>query len=288
MKLTERFRAIALLEGFILPIPLIAFATDRPYVASFSLLVFLLASLALPCTVRQRQVKRKGTSIYAPVGIILYSGIIALIVAIGILNGLMLSPLWHAYGSRVALFFGWMVGTVAVQTILSWLFGAWWTTRRTYWFSEFLDPLLFALPIPCAILGMFVFPGTGGDGVTSSLIIGILGIISFSFIGIGILTMATFAFYFYPKPELYPRLIDKIVGLVRIVIMTLVFLGIHYVFFHGDEMLFRLFLYYGLPLTQNNPIVFVTPFILESVIIVVSIAVSNLVTMALQGLLPKA
>lgn len=287
----ERYKhivqAIGILEVFTIPVPLIAFATDKPYITSFSLLVFMLASIALPCTIYKREQKRTGKSRYAPVGATIYGAVVALIVAIGILNGLMLSPLWQVYGSRVALFLGWMLGTIAVQTIFAWAVQAWLLRLRHYWFSEFVDPLLFALPIPCALMGMFMFPGTGAAGVTSSLIIGMLGIISFGFIVIGILTIGTFAFYFYPKPAQYPRGIDKVIGLGRVVIMTLCFLGIHYVFFNGDEMGFRLFLYYCLPLTQNNPVVFVTPFILESCIIIVSIAVSNLVTLAVQAVTQK-
>lgn len=284
----NKVRAIGILELFTIPVPLIAFATDKPYIASFSLLVFMLASIALPCTIYRREQKRSGQSRYAPLGATIYGAVIALIVAVGILNGLMLSPLWQAYGSRVALFLGWMVGTIAVQTMVAWAVQAWLERLRRYWFSEFVDPLLFALPLPCAVLGMFMFPGTGAAGVTTSLIIGMLGIISFGFIVIGILTIGTFAFYFYPKPEQYPRGLDKVIALVRVVVMTLCFLGIHYVFFNGDEMVYRLFLYYCLPLTQNNPVVFVTPFILESVIIIVSIAVSNLVTLALQTFTSKS
>ena len=283
----QKGRAIGRLILFAVPIPLVAFATDMPYVASFSLLVFMLASLALPCTVYRWQVKGKGTSVYAPVGPTLYGSIIALIAAVGILNGIMLSPLWKTYAFRVAFFALWMIGTVAVQAVVSWGIAAWRRHVRAYWFSEFLDPILYALPLPCAVMGMFMFPGTGADGVTSSLIIGMLGIISFGFIVIAILGMATFAFYFYPKPALYPRTIDKVIGLVRIVVMTVVFLGIHYVFFNGEELPYRYFLYYCSPLTQNNPIVFVSVFVLESFIIAVSISISNLISIGLEKVRPN-
>lgn len=271
----------------IVPIPFIGFATDWSYLISLSFLVFILASLAAPCTVRYRQQKTKGQSDYAAIGPALYGGIIGLLIAIGVLNGIMLSPLWKTYAYRLAFFAFWMIGTVVGQTLLAWALDAWQQHRRAYWFSEFLDPVLYALPIPCALMGMFMFPGSGEAGVTSSLIIGMLGIISFGFIAIVVLVMATFAFYFYPKPAQYPKKINKVLGLVRVVLMTLIYLGIHYAFFSGDELPFRYFLYYGLPLTQNNPLVFVSVFVLESFFIVVSVAISNILLGGIERLISR-
>lgn len=275
--------AVAFLEAVTIPVPLIAFAVDKPYITALSLLIFMIGSLVLPRFFYWRQQKQTGSSLYAPYGSGLYGTVLMLIVAIGVLNGILTSPLWQTYGWRVLFFALWMIGTVAAQTVCSWVIAAWQRHVRQYWFSEFVDPLGYALPLPCAVLGMFMFPGSGEAGVTSSLIIGMLGIISFGFIAIGIFVMATFAFYFYPRLEEYPKKLDRAIGIVRIVIMTVSFLGIHYAFFYGNEIPFRLFLYYGLPLTQNNPLVFVSPFILESIIIIVSIAVSNLVVLAIQS-----
>lgn len=281
--LRQRLLAVALLEAVTLPVPLIAFAVDKPYITALSLLIFMIGSLVLPCFFYWRQQKKTGTSQYASYGASLYGTVLMLIAAIGVLNGILTSPLWHEYGWRVFFFFLWMIGTVAAQTVCAWAIAAWQKRLRSYWFSEFIDPLGYALPLPCAVLGMFMFPGSGEAGVTSSLIIGMLGIISLGFMVIGIFVMATFAFYFYPRLEEYPTKLERAIGIVRIIVMTICFLGIHYLFFYGNEIPFRLFLYYCLPLTQNNPLVFVSPFILESVIVIVSIAVSNLVILAMQS-----
>lgn len=280
-------RHILRLILFIVPIPFGAFASDKMFFASLSVLVFVLASLALPCTVRWRQMQRYGISDYAPVGAILYGGVIVLAVSFGVLNGCLLSPLWQSYGWRVGMYAAWLIGTVAVQAAAAWGIGAWQKRLRRYWFSEFLDPILFALPLPCALMGMFLFPGVAGEDMTQSLIIGMLGIIGFGFLAIGVLVIGTFAFYFFPKKGLYGGA-ERIVQLVRIVAMTAVWLGIHYVFLNTSGVYFKLFVLYFLPVSQNSPAVFVSPFILESLCIVVSVAVANVLAAVLQHAMPGA
>ena len=135
----ERLRQALYLALWIVPIPFGAFASDQPYFASFSLLVFLLASLSLPQTVRWRQRKRKGTSPYASAGSMLYGSVLVLLVAIGILNGFMPLDWWGNYFCRIAAYFAWMVLTVVVQAFVSWGVEAWQAGLRS---AEFLhrDP----------------------------------------------------------------------------------------------------------------------------------------------------
>ena len=89
---TDCVRAVLRLALWTVPIPFGAFASDKGLFVSLSVLVFILASLSLPITVRRRQMKGTGTSQYASVGAILYGGIVALCVAVAILNGLMAYP----------------------------------------------------------------------------------------------------------------------------------------------------------------------------------------------------
>lgn len=284
----KRVQDILRLAVFIVPIPFGAFASDKPFFAPLSVLVFMLASLTLPCTVRYRQMKRRGTSDYARAGAILYGGIIVLLAAVGVLNGCMTSPMWQSYGGRTAIFAVWLIGTVAVQTAAAWGIEAWQRHLRQYWFSEFLDPLLYALPLPCAVLGMFSFPGLGETAVTSSLILGMLGILGFCFLAMCVLGIAVFAFYFFPRRDVFPRRSERLVQLARILAMTVVWIGLHHAVFNGSGRLFELFVMYCLPMTQNNPLVFVTPFLLEGVLMLVSLAASNLLVWLLERWFPAS
>lgn len=262
---------------WIMPIPFGAAASGNNFLSSAGLLVFLLASLSLPSTVRCRQMKRAGTSAYASVGSLLYGGLIALCIAVGMLNGLMAYEWWHDYVYRTAAFFIWMLITISLQYAMAWGIETWRASQRMKWYSEFLDPVLYSLPLPCAVMGMLLFPAVSGP-VTSSLVIGVMGIMGFGFLAMGIWVIAVFAFYFFPSKALPVR--KRVIQIIRIVVMTIIWLGSNHVIFNSDMQIFSTVVFRFMPVVQNNILVFVTPFVLESILIMAAVAVANIAVMA--------
>ena len=275
---TDCVRAVLRLALWTVPIPFGAFASDKGLFVSLSVLVFILASLSLPITVRRRQMKGTGTSQYASVGAILYGGIVALCVAVAILNGLMAYPFWQEYALRVASFFAWMVGTLTLQSLAAWGVDWWLKRRRVYWFSEFLDTILYSLPLPCAVMGMLLFPSVGDGEVTTSLVVGVMGIMGFGFIAMGICVIAVFAFYFLPSKGLPGK--ERIIQCLRIVVMTAVWLMANSIIFDSRLQIFSSLIFQCMPVVQNNFLVFITPFVVESCLVVASVAVGNVFVMA--------
>ncbi len=272
--------AVLQLFIWILPIPFGAFASDRSFFAPLSLLVFLVLSLSMPVTMRLRQMKRHKASVYAPVGSILYGSLVVLLIAIGILNGLMSYSFWQQYVLRVAAFTCWMAGTILVQALASWAVAYWQRHTRKHWYSEFLDPVLYSFPLPCALMGMFLFPSVSGGNVTQSLVIGMLGIIGFGFMAMGVLALAVIAFYFFPSKTLPTK--ERCIQLVRIVGMAVVWLESLYLLFNSKVQLFSTVIFQCMPISQNNILVFVTPFVTVSVLLVAAIAVSNVLVMVIR------
>lgn len=277
ISMAERVRSVLRLALWTVPIPFGAFASDKGLFVSLSVFVFILSSLSLPITVRRRQMKRIGASQYASVGAILYGGIVALCVAIGILNGLMAYPFWQEYVFRVMVFFVWMIGTLALQSLAAWSVDWWRQRRRMYWFSEFLDTVLYSLPLPCAVMGMLLFPAIPDDEVTTSLVVGVMGIMGFGFIAMGICVIAAFAFYFFPSKELPGK--ERVVQCLRIVAMTAVWLGANSVIFDSRLQIFSSIIFQCMPVVQNNFLVFITPFVVESCLVVAAVAVGNVFVM---------
>lgn len=272
--------AVLQLAIWILPIPFGTFASDRSFFAPLSLLVFLVLSLSMPVTMRLRQMKRHKASVYAPVGSIFYGSIVVLLIAIGILNGLMSYSFWQQYVLRVAAFTCWMAGTILVQALASWAAAYWQRHTRKHWYSEFLDPVLYSFPLPCALMGMFLFPSVSGGNVTQSLVIGMLGIIGFGFMAMGVLALAVIAFYFFPHKTLPTK--ERCIQLVRIVGMAVVWLESLYLLFNSKVQLFSTVIFQCMPISQNNILVFVTPFVTVSVLLVAAIAVSNVLVMVIR------
>lgn len=275
----EKIRAVLQLAIWVLPIPFGAFVSDRSFFAPMSLLVFLVLSISMPVTMRLRQVKRHGSSVYAPVGSILYGSSIILLIAIGILNGLMSYSFWQQYVLRVAAFTGWMIGTIVLQVWTSWGIAYWQRNKRSWWYSEFLDPVLYSFPLPCALMGMLLFPAITGD-ITQSLIIGMLGIIGFGFMAIGIIAIAVLTFYFFPKKNLPIK--ERCLHIIRIIFMVFVWAGCLHILFMNNASIFSTFVFQGMPISQNNILVFITPFITASSLMIVSIAVSNVIMLAIR------
>lgn len=265
----------------ILPIPFGAFASEKPYIAASSILVFFVLSFAVPLWLGYRRRKLGRSDDYASVSGTLYGGVVVLLIAVGLLNGLLGSSLWHSYWGRVFLFTLWMLVTIAAQYGAAKGIDFWQARLRQYWYSQFLDPILFSLPLPCAVLGMFLFPAVGDSSASVSLFVGIMAIMGFCFLAISIFVIATFAFYFFPYKRYGYNRKEKVVHLLSIVVMVLLWIMVQNLLFNSDMQVFG-YIFKAMPILQNNPLVFVTPFILSSLVIIGCVALRNVVVETLS------
>lgn len=278
----DRLLAVVWASCGILPLPLGAFASDRPYIASASILAFFILSFAIPLWLgyRRRRAGRDGD--YASSGATLYGGAVVLLVAVGLLNGLTGLDCWHSYPVRVGLFALWMFLTVAIQYLAARAVDFWKGRRRKYWYSQFIDPIVYSLPLPCAVLGMFLFPAVSDSSVTQSLVVGIMAIMGFCFIGMSIFVIATFAFYFFPYKRYGYQGKKRLVHIAAIVVMVLMWALVQHILFDSQIHVFT-YIFKAMPILQNNPLVFVTPFVVAALTIIACVAMRNVVLAAFEG-----
>lgn len=278
----NRLLAVVWASCGILPLPLGAFASDRPYIASASILAFFILSFAIPLWLgyRRRRAGRDGD--YASSGATLYGGAVVLLVAVGLLNGLTGLDCWHSYPVRVGLFALWMFLTVAIQYLAARAVDFWKGRRRKYWYSQFIDPIVYSLPLPCAVLGMFLFPAVSDSSVTQSLVVGIMAIMGFCFIGMSIFVIATFAFYFFPYKRYGYQGKKRLVHIAAIVVMVLMWALVQHILFDSQIHVFT-YIFKAMPILQNNPLVFVTPFVVAALTIIGCVAMRNVVLAAFEG-----
>lgn len=278
----DRLLAVVWASCGILPLPLGAFASDRPYIASASILAFFILSFAIPLWLgyRLRRAGRDGD--YASSGATLYGGAVVLLVAVGLLNGLTGLDCWHSYPVRVGLFALWMFLTVAIQYLAARAVDFWKGRRRKYWYSQFIDPIVYSLPLPCAVLGMFLFPAVSDSSVTQSLVVGIMAIMGFCFIGMSIFVIATFAFYFFPYKRYGYQGKKRLVHIAAIVVMVLMWALVQHILFDSQIHVFT-YIFKAMPILQNNPLVFVTPFVVAALTIIGCVAMRNVVLAAFEG-----
>ncbi len=278
----DRLLAVVWASCGILPLPLGAFASDRPYIASASILAFFILSFAIPLWLgyRRRRAGRDGD--YASSGATLYGGAGVLLVAVGLLNGLTGLDCWHSYPVRVGLFALWMFLTVAIQYLAARAVDFWKGRRRKYWYSQFIDPIVYSLPLPCAVLGMFLFPAVSDSSVTQSLVVGIMAIMGFCFIGMSIFVIATFAFYFFPYKRYGYQGKKRLVHIAAIVVMVLMWALVQHILFDSQIHVFT-YIFKAMPILQNNPLVFVTPFVVAALTIIGCVAMRNVVLAAFEG-----
>lgn len=278
----DRLLAVVWASCGILPLPLGAFASDRPYIASASILAFFILSFAIPLWLgyRRRRAGRDGD--YASSGATLYGGAVVLLVAVGLLNGLTGLDCWHSYPVRVGLFALWMFLTVAIQYLAARAVDFWKGRRRKYWYSQFIDPIVYSLPLPCAVLGMFLFPAVSDSSVTQSLVVGIMAIMGFCFIGTSIFVIATFAFYFFPYKRYGYQGKKRLVHIAAIVVMVLMWALVQHILFDSQIHVFT-YIFKAMPILQNNPLVFVTPFVVAALTIIGCVAMRNVVLAAFEG-----
>ena len=278
----DRLLAVVWASCGILPLPLGAFASDRPYIASASILAFFILSFAIPLWLgyRRRRAGRDGD--YASSGATLYGGAVVLLVAVGLLNGLTGLDCWHSYPVRVGLFALWMFLTVAIQYLAARAVDFWKGRRRKYWYSQFIDPIVYSLPLPCAVLGIFLFPAVSDTSVTQSLVVGIMAIMGFCFIGMSIFVIATFAFYFFPYKRYGYQGKKRLVHIAAIVVMVLMWALVQHILFDSQIHVFT-YIFKAMPILQNNPLVFVTPFVVAALTIIGCVAMRNVVLAAFEG-----
>lgn len=278
----DRLLAVVWASCGILPLPLGAFASDRPYIASASILAFFILSFAIPLWLgyRRRRAGRDGD--YASSGATLYGGAVVLLVAVGLLNGLTGLDCWHSYPVRVGLFALWMFLTVAIQYLAARAVDFWKGRRRKYWYSQFIDPIVYSLPLPCAVLGMFLFPAVSDSSVTQSLVVGIMAIMGFCFIGMSIFVIATFAFYFFPYKRYGYQGKKRLVHIAAIVVMVLMWALVQHILFDSQIHVFT-YIFKAMPILQNNPLVFVTPFVVAALTTIGCVAMRNVVLAAFEG-----
>ena len=278
----DRLLAVVWASCGILPLPLGAFASDRPYIASASILAFFILSFAIPLWLgyRRRRAGRDGD--YASSGATLYGGAVVLLVAVGLLNGLTGLDCWHSYPVRVGLFALWMFLTVAIQYLAARAVDFWKGRRRKYWYSQFIDPIVYSLPLPCAVLGMFLFPAVSDSSVTQSLVVGIMAIMGFCFIGMSIFVIATFAFYFFPYKRYGYQGKKRLVHIAAIVVMVLMWALVQHILFDSQIHVFT-YIFKAMPILQNHPLVFVTPFVVAALTIIGCVAMRNVVLAAFEG-----
>lgn len=278
----DRLLAVVWASCGILPLPFGAFASDRPYIASASILAFFILSFAVPLWLdyRRRCAGRDGD--YASSGATLYGGAVVLLVAVGLLNGLTGLDCWHSYPVRVGLFALWMFLTVAIQYLAARAVDFWKGRRRKYWYSQFIDPIVYSLPLPCAVLGMFLFPAVSDSSVTQSLVVGIMAIMGFCFIGMSIFVIATFALYFFPYKRYGYQGKQRLVHIAAIVVMVLMWALVQHIFFDSQIHVFT-YIFKAMPILQNNPLVFVTPFVVAALTIIGCVAMRNVVLAAFEG-----
>lgn len=263
-------RAVVWLSLWIVPIPFGAFASDRIFFVSVSTVIFLAASVLMPPLLRRRDLRLRGESAFPAVPYLLYGGITGAVSATAALGGMRAFAFWQSYPARTGAYAAWLFGTIALQYGLSLFFARWHTRVRERALSDFIDPVLYALPLPTAFMALFFFPAVRIDAAgQEQFITGLIGL--FFFVNTGLyftFIIGTFAFYFYPRPEGRSGAGERIWGLLRVILLVCVFFYVQ-ASFNSVTGLYAYELQY---LTaRNNPLSFVLPFITYALFMCVSV-----------------
>lgn len=264
--------AVAWSALWILPLPFGTFVSDRIFFTSLSPLLLGVLILTVPPWLRRRDMRLFGKSVYPPTGLLIYATVVALLFGTAFLGALRSTEFWQSYPSRVGVYTLWMIVMLMGQAVMGRIFFLWHDKVRKRSFSDFIDPLFYALPIPAGMSALFFFPVVKLDGVQAqeTFALGLIGlfffintVVYFTFI------IGTFAFYFYPKEEAYPTLSLRMLGLVRVIFAVCLFFFVQ-AFVNGATGL------YAFELThltmRNNVLVFILPALTYALFIVISIA----------------
>ncbi len=268
----QRALSIGWLAVCLIPVPFGAFASDRVFFVTLSFLIFALGSFLLPLWLRHRQIKKQGTSAYATTAMQLYASLTGLLFSLSFLDLLNSSVLWQNYYSRVAAYFLWMLTTLILQSLLARGFDWWKDNRRKHAYSEFLDPCLYALPIPCVFFGTTFFHSMNEFDQLSLFGPGIFVLMGLCYFLTLIFVIGTLVLYFYPRKNRYSSSAERAWQLVRLLIMLLVWVGLHvpsspYISFSVGIT----------PIFQGSYLVYLIPLVAEALALCVAVACSNLV-----------
>lgn len=129
---------------------------------------------------------------------------------------------------------------------------------------------------------MFLFPAVSDSSVTQSLVVGIMAIMGFCFIGMSIFVIATFALYFFPYKRYGYQGKQRLVHIAAIVVMVLMWALVQHILFDSQIHVFT-YIFRAMPILQNNPLVFVTPFVVAALTIIGCVAMRNVVLAAFEG-----
>lgn len=273
-KLREYVLALAWLWVCLVPIPFGTFVSDNGILRFFGYAFFFLSSLVWPLWLRHRQQERQGQTCYAPSSMLLYGSFVGYLTMATILDICMQQPFWQNFYSRAAAFFLWLLVTVTVQQGLAWGFAFWRDHCRRYWFSPYIDPILYALPIPMALVNLFFVPHFDDSNIEGPLI-GVIFLISILYLVLLVFGIGSFATYFYPTKERYPQFSDRLVQLLRVVVICAVWTALN---LPSSPCL--QFVLADTPWLQNNLLAMGIPFLAESLAIVFAVACGQLVVLA--------
>lgn len=281
----DSIRYVLWLMVWILPLPFGMRVSGVPFLSDAGELLFIILSFIVPMVLNGRKRPLGDESVRPSVPLLLYGGFIGLFLCIAVIEGY--TTQIHGLGVyQIVAEYIWMAVMIVVQYAISSGFTIWYDHRHAYWFSDFLDPILYALPLPCVLLGTLLFPemdlaGTEGmQGVFAGLMIVTGSLSLFSAVWI----MAVLVFYFVPSKKVYPRWQERLLRYVRIAVMGGVWVVLHWYFLsQGRGGVYDALPAGLLPLWSNSPMVFITPFVVESIALVLSIAVGNCVLYCVNG-----
>ena len=276
--IVNKVRAVFWSALWIIPIPFGIFVSDRRFFVSLSVPYFFLTALIITLMLRRRDLKRHGQSAYAAAAYLFYGNVIGAIFATAFLGTLRETELWKFYILRLGVYFLWLLGTLFLQAVLAWLFEYWYANRRHRLFAEFIDPLMYALPLPTALMALFFFPAVNFAGVSGpeQFITGLFGLFFFvNTAAYNIFIIAAFAFYFYPAKTRYPFMRDRVFALFRLVFMVCVFIFVQ----TAVNMMTGLWAYEFQYLTaRNNPLIFILPLVSYTFFMWAAIGMGNALT----------
>lgn len=270
------FRRILVMALFVIPVPLGIYSISEDF-GSIGFILFAVLSLMVPLHYRNKAHINRGDvrNMWSGTKYLVYGWIVVLLIAMGILDMLTQTSLWRAPLMRSIELFIWMLVVFCLQQLLTAGFTTWFQRKKDYPGQEIFDCILITLPAPCAFLGMFLFPmlpAIGGEDMAFGLFF-MFGLFA---IALQIAILATFAFYYYPKRKYAPD-IALWRRVARILVSAAVWFCLNSVFFIPHGAWYGTVLFTMLPIFQNSPLVYISPFVLEGVCVAIAVVIGSFV-----------
>lgn len=142
--------------------------------------------------------------------------------------------------------------------------------RINLWFDETLDIAVYALPIPMLLIGDILYMNLGGVSVPLETQAMILDTLNLFILLLVVWTMGSIAFYLFPRHE-----VRKAFRLLRILITAFVWLAINGHIFTGGWLpeFVRNSADYIFPAFRGNPLVYITPALIQIIVIGIANAI---------------